>query len=66
MESISKDIQFSKQLFGGDFIWGVSTAAFQIEGACDVHGKGESIWDAFSGKKGKILNAHSPAIACDF
>ncbi len=66
MESIIQDIQISKQLFGEDFIWGVSTAAFQIEGACDVHGKGESIWDAFSGKKGKILNAHSPAIACDF
>ncbi len=66
MESNIQDIQINKQLFGEDFIWGVSTAAFQIEGACDVHGKGESIWDAFSGKKGKILNAHSPAIACDF
>ncbi|HEY5326385.1 MAG TPA: GH1 family beta-glucosidase [Mucilaginibacter sp.] len=66
MESIIQDIQFTKQLFGDDFIWGVSTAAFQIEGACAIDGKGESIWDDFARKKGKILNADSPGIACDF
>ena len=66
MERTIQDIQFSKKLFGEDFIWGVSTAAFQIEGACAIDGKGESIWDVFAGKKGKILNNESPAIACDF
>ena len=66
MESTIQDIQFSKKLFGEDFIWGVSTAAFQIEGACAIDGKGESIWDAFVSKKGKILNNDSPAIACNF
>ena len=66
MESTIQDIQFSKKLFVEDFIWGVSTAAFQIEGACAIDGKGESIWDVFAGKKGKILNNESPAIACDF
>jgi beta-glucosidase len=66
MERTIQDTQFNKKLFGEDFIWGVSTAAFQIEGACAIDGKGESIWDAFSDKKGKILNNDSPAIACDF
>ncbi len=43
----------NKSLFGDDFKWGVSTAAFKIEGACDADGKGESIWDAFTAKKAK-------------
>lgn len=58
--------QLNKALFGEDFKWGVSTAAFQIEGACDVDGKGISIWDAFTAKKGKVLNSHKADIACDF
>jgi beta-glucosidase len=56
----------NKSLFGNDFKWGVSTAAFQIEGACDTDGKGESIWDTFTAKKGKILNADRADVACDF
>ena len=56
----------NKELFGEDFKWGVSTAAFQIEGACDTDGKGVSIWDAFTAKKGKILNGHTADTACDF
>jgi beta-glucosidase len=66
MEPTIQDINFNKKLFGDDFIWGVSTAAPQIEGACDTDGKGESIWDAFAAKKGKILNNDSLVIACDF
>ncbi len=56
----------NKALFGEDFKWGISTAAFQIEGASDADGKGISIWDAFTAKKGKILNGHKADIACDF
>lgn len=52
--------------FGNDFIWGVSTAAFQIEGAPDEDGKGLSIWDEFSRKKGKIRGGHHAQTACDF
>lgn len=66
MELTDQDIKLHRQLFGADFIWGVSTAAFQIEGAHDVHGKGESVWDNFTAKKGKILNANHARIACDF
>ncbi|GAA4796443.1 GH1 family beta-glucosidase [Olivibacter ginsenosidimutans] len=55
-----------KSDFGDDFVWGVSTAAFQIEGAHDQDGKGASIWDEFSKKKGKIRGKHHAREACDF
>lgn len=52
--------------FGPGFHWGVSTAAYQIEGAHDKYGKGPSIWDEFVLKKRKIQNNHTGEIACDF
>lgn len=55
-----------KEDFGKDFAWGVSTAAYQIEGNCDKHLKGESIWDVFVKRKGKIFQNHTGDIACDF
>jgi beta-glucosidase len=58
--------KLNKHLFGDDFQWGVSTAAFQIEGACSTDGKGQSIWDAFTARKGKVLNGHRADVACDF
>ncbi|CAC9974868.1 GH1 family beta-glucosidase [Flavobacterium panici] len=56
----------NKNQFGKDFLWGVSTAAFQIEGAHDSDGKGSSIWDVFTSQKGKIKNGHHALTACDF
>lgn len=56
----------NRELFGPDFNWGVSTAAFQIEGAHDADGKGQSVWDNFTEKKGKILNDDHARDACDF
>ncbi len=52
--------------FGENFKWGVTTAAFQIEGSCAVDGKGPSIWDTFTSKKGRIKNGHNANTACDF
>lgn len=51
------------QDFGKDFVFGVSTAAYQIEGAHNVADKGASIWDEFTSKKGTIFNAHHGQIA---
>jgi beta-glucosidase len=66
MEPGIQDIPFNKELFGDDFIWGVSTAAPQIEGAHATDGKGASIWDVFSAKKGTILNGDTHYTATDF
>ncbi|MFA6150131.1 MAG: GH1 family beta-glucosidase [Chitinophagaceae bacterium] len=52
--------------FGQAFKWGVSTAAFQIEGAHNADGKGLSIWDVFSTQKGKIKDRHNAFDACRF
>jgi beta-glucosidase len=57
---------FTKNDFGDDFKWGVSTAAYQIEGGYNADGKGPSIWDTFSKKKKKIFNNDNGNIACDF
>ncbi len=52
--------------FGPSFAWGVSVAAYQVEGAHDQDGKGPSIWDTFSSKKGKINRNHHGRVACNF
>jgi beta-glucosidase len=56
----------TKHLFGDDFKWGVSVAAYQIEGSHDAEGKGKSIWDVFTSVKGRIREKHTGEIACDF
>ena len=48
-----------------EFIWGVATAAYQIEGAYNEDGKGESSWDAFSHTPGKIAHGETGDIECD-
>jgi beta-glucosidase len=58
--------QLNKSLFGDDFTWGVSTAAFQVEGFCADDGKGQSIWDEFTARKGKIRNNEHACKACEF
>ena len=47
-----------------NFIWGVSCSAYQIEGAENEGGRGESVWDS-KFTKGKILGDMDGKIACD-
>lgn len=51
--------------FPKDFYWGAATAAYQIEGAWDADGKGQSIWDRFAHAPGAINTGETGDIACD-
>lgn len=51
--------------FPGDFVFGVATASFQIEGATKMDGRKPSIWDAFSNMPGRVFGRHNGDIACD-
>jgi beta-glucosidase len=50
---------------GRDFVWGVATAAYQIEGAVREGGRGPSIWDTFSHTPGKTVRGENGDVACD-
>jgi beta-glucosidase len=52
--------------FPADFVWGAATASYQIEGAVNEDGRGESVWDRFCATPGKVRNADSGEVACDF
>ena len=52
-------------VFPKDFVWGVATSSFQIEGAAAEDGKGPSIWDEFCRKPGAIADGSDGDIACD-
>lgn len=54
-----------KVSFPKDFVWGAATASYQIEGAWNEDGKGESIWDRFSHTEGKVQDGDTGDVACD-
>ncbi|MDO6654425.1 GH1 family beta-glucosidase [Anaerobacillus sp. 1_MG-2023] len=51
--------------FPNDMKWGAATAAYQIEGAVDEGGRGQSIWDTFSHTPGNVKNGDNGDVACD-
>ncbi|WP_324678693.1 GH1 family beta-glucosidase [Hymenobacter sp. GOD-10R] len=57
---------YSRTDFGPDFRWGAATAAYQIEGAWNLDGKGPSIWDAFVRGRRTIKRRETADIASDF
>lgn len=51
--------------FSNDFMWGVATAAYQIEGAYNEEGKGPGIWDVYSRLPQRIKYNENGDISCD-
>jgi len=48
-----------------EFLWGVATSSYQIEGAANEDGRGQSIWDTFCKVPDKVANFDNGDIACD-
>lgn len=63
MSNTNHDQDFLK--FPQGFAWGAATAAYQIEGAWDADGKGESIWDRFSSNPAHIEDGQPGTVTCD-
>src|ERR1700683_2455846 len=51
--------------FPDGFLWGMATASYQVEGAWNEDGKGESIWDRFTHQPGHIRGAATGDVACN-
>ncbi|MEI7833300.1 MAG: family 1 glycosylhydrolase, partial [bacterium] len=60
-----EDDVMASMSFPRDFRWGAATAAFQIEGAWDEDGKGESNWDRWCHTPGKIAGGGTADVAVD-
>ena len=51
--------------FPEEFLWGIATASYQVEGAWNEDGKGESIWDRYTHQVGHIRGGATGDTACD-
>ena len=57
--------RYRHRQFDDSFVFGVATAAFQIEGAQYDDGRRDSIWDAFCRVDGAVINGDDGSVACD-
>ena len=54
-----------RRTFPPDFVWGVATSSYQIEGAAFEDGRKASIWDTFCRTPGKVADGDHGDVACD-
>ncbi|GBG45034.1 hypothetical protein CBR_g78504, partial [Chara braunii] len=57
--------RIERAMFPSTFVFGMATAAYQVEGAFDEDGRGLSIWDVFARIPGKVKNGANGSVACD-
>ncbi|GMI78863.1 beta glucosidase 42 [Hibiscus trionum] len=64
-ETAEEEEEVCRADFPPNFVFGVATASYQIEGACNEGGRGPSIWDSFSHTEGKIIDGSNGDVAVD-
>jgi beta-glucosidase len=62
---VAADAKLAAGEFPADFHWGAATSAYQVEGAWNVDGRGESIWDRYAHTPGRVKQGGTGDIACD-
>ncbi|KEH33182.1 putative vicianin beta-glucosidase [Medicago truncatula] len=63
----SQYASFNRSLFPDDFLFGIGSSAYQVEGASDIDGRGPSIWDTFTKQNpNKIWDHSSGNVGADF
>ena len=65
MTTTSEDNLPEEQKFPLDFVWGVATSAYQIEGAVQDDQRGPTIWDTFVHIPGHVLDGSTGDVADD-
>lgn len=51
-------------MFRDDFVWGVASSAYQVEGTDPQDGRGKTVWDTFT-EEGRVFEGQNAYTTCD-